>query len=135
MSVTLAPNGNGAAPAALPTMPTPATWTEAPASVNVRAHFRGFDVLLTLRADTGRDVLARLGAALDYLEANGATPTAARSGSAQAPADAPTCPTHGRPMRQGRRGGWFCPVKVSDDEGDGRPVYCRQRVTENGGAS
>lgn len=134
MTAELAINGmNGAAPAALPA--TSATWTEAPASVNVRAHYRGFDVLLTLRADTGRDVLTRLGAALDWLEAHGATPTTARPTSSPAPTDAPVCPTHGRAMRQGRRGGWYCPERIAEDGGDGRPAYCRQRVTENGGAS
>lgn len=131
---TLANGMNGAAPAALPALPAAApVWTEAPASVNVRAQLRGFDVMLTLRGDTGRDVLARLGAALDYLEAHGAAPTTARPGGALA--DAPACPTHGAPMRQGKRGGWYCPAKLADDGGDGRPVYCRQRVPENGGAS
>lgn len=123
---------NGAAPAALPAMPTPATWTEAPASVNVKAHYRGFDVLLTLRGDTGRDVLGRLDAALTWLEAAGATPTATRP-SAPAPApDAPVCPAHGTPMREGRRGGWYCPAKLAEDDGTGKPAYCRHT---NGGVS
>jgi len=41
---------------------------------------------------------------------------------------APLCPTHGTPMRESQYGGWYCPVKVADDGGDGRPVYCRQKV-------
>ncbi len=115
-----------AALAALPAM------SEAPASVTVRLPYRGRDVMLTLRGATGGEVLGRLDVALTWLEQHGATP--APAGMAAAAADvAPTCPTHGRPMKAGRKGGWFCPAKVAEDDGAGRPVYCRQRV--NGGAS
>jgi hypothetical protein len=42
--------------------------------------------------------------------------------------NAPTCPTHGKPMQPSKHGGgWFCPVKVADDDGTGKPVYCKQR--------
>ena len=39
----------------------------------------------------------------------------------------PSCPTHNRPMQRGKRGDWYCPVKVADDDGTGKPVYCKQR--------
>lgn len=81
--------------------------------------------MLTMRGESGADVLPRTLAALSWLEANGATPTAEpgrRSpGGPPPPADpdAPRCPSHGTPMRAGARG-WFCPRK--DDAG----AYCRQ---------
>lgn len=107
---------------------------EAAASVTVRLAYRGRDVMLTLRGSTGGEVLSRLDVALTWLDAQGLTSTPAPAlASSTAAEHAPTCPTHGRPMKQGRKGGWFCPAKVAEDDGAGRPVYCRQRV--NGGAS
>ena len=114
----------GAALAALPAV------TEAPASVTVKLAYRGHDVMLTLRGLDGRSVLGRLDVALTWLEQHGATPAPV---GARAAAAAPTCPTHGGAMKAGKRGGWFCPVKIADDDGAGRPIYCRQRVS--GGAS
>lgn len=122
---------NGAAHAAAPAVDLGAL-PEAPAAVTVKLAYRGHDVMLTLRGMDGRAVLARLDAALTWLEAHGAAAAGASRPSGVAEAAAPTCPTHGRPMRQGKRGGWFCPVKVADDDGAGRPVYCRAKA---GGAS
>ena len=86
--------------------------------------------MLTLRGESGADVLPRTLAALGWLEANGAAPTAehgARRGGPSAPADpnAPRCPDHGGPMRQGARG-WFCPRK--DDAG----AYCQRTAPAAG---
>lgn len=110
---------------------------EAPAAATVRVAWRGYDVLLTVRDHDGRRVLSRLDAALAWLEANGgapggASPTATSTARAQSGAAAPTCPTHGRPMKPAQRGGWYCTAKLADDDGTGRPVYCRQR---QGGAA
>lgn len=119
-STTTAAGGALALPAAAVTI-----HPESAASVTVRLPYRGRDVMLTLRGATGGDVLGRLDAALTWLEAHGLT-----SSSTPAPADAgaaPTCPTHGGAMRAGKRGGWYCPVRVLDDDGTGRPVYCRAR--------
>lgn len=114
-----------AAPAAILTPAAPAHG-EAPASATIRARLRGYDVMLTLRGDSGADVLPRTLAALAWLEANGGAPTAehgARRGAGGPPPpvdpNAPRCPSHGTPMRSGARG-WFCPRK--DDAGQ----YCRQ---------
>jgi hypothetical protein len=42
---------------------------------------------------------------------------------------APLCPTHNKPMKPSKYGdGWYCPVKVADDDGTGKAVYCKQRV-------
>lgn len=115
--------------------PTAPAFSEAPASVNTRVSWRGHDVQLTLRGESGAAVLARLDAALTWLSEHGATPAAATHGrpaAAATDAAAPCCPAHGRPMKPGRSGGWFCPVKVAEDDGTGRPAYCRQRVTEGG---
>lgn len=111
-----------------------ATLPEAPASVTVKLAYRGRDVMLTLRGLDGLTVLGRLDVALDWFEKHGATP-ATTSGSSTRPAAAadlaPKCPTHGRPMKQGKRGGWYCPAKLADDDGTGRPLYCRAK--SNGG--
>lgn len=127
---------NGAAVLAAP-LADLATLPEAPASVTVKVLYRGHDVMFTLRGLDGRSVLGRLDVALDWLEQHGATPaTSTSSGSSTRPADsgpAPTCPTHGKAMKAGRNGGWFCPVKIADDDGAGKPVYCRQRINKNGG--
>ena len=128
---------NGAAVLAAPAVDQGPALPEAPASVTVKVLYRGHDVMFTLRGHDGRTVLGRLDAALTWLEQHGATPaTSTSSGSSTRPADsgpAPTCPTHGRPMKAGRKGGWFCPVKIADDDGAGKPVYCRQRINNNGG--
>lgn len=124
---------NGAAVMAAP-LPDLTALPEAPASVTVKLAYRGRDVMLTLRGLDGRSVLGRLDAALDWLEQHGATPatsTTTSAGPAAAAVDqvaAPTCPTHGRPMKQGKRGGWYCPAKLADDDGTGRPLYCRARA-------
>lgn len=128
---------NGAAVLAAP-LSDLATLPEAPASVTVKVLYRGHDVMFTLRGLDGRSVLGRLDVALTWLEQHGATP-ATTSGSSTGPAaaagPAPVCPTHGRPMKAGRKGGFFCPVKIADDDGAGKPVYCRQRINNNGGGS
>lgn len=122
-----------AAPA--PADAPPGALGEAPCSATVRVNWRGHELLLTLRGFEGASTLTRLGRALDWLEGQGATPASGQRGQGQAQGSAassssaaPTCPTHGRAMKQGKKGGWFCPAKVADDDGAGRPVYCRQRV-------
>jgi len=43
--------------------------------------------------------------------------------------EAPLCPTHNKPMKPSKHGkGFYCPVKIADDDGTGRPVYCKQQV-------
>lgn len=104
---------------------------EAPASVTVRLAYRGRDVMLTLRGATGGEVLGRLDAALTWLEDHGLAP-ATMPATPATDATGPTCPTHGRPMRRGKSG-WYCPARVADDDGTGKPAYCRQRAA--GGAA
>lgn len=134
-------NAKGAAAAAPAAMPDAASLRktphnshgEAPAAATIRARLRGYDVMLTLRGESGADVLPRTLAALSWLEANGGAPTAEpgkRTGGPSAPADpnAPRCPEHGTPMRSGARG-WFCPRK--NEVGD----YCRQTAPAGAGGA
>ena len=44
-------------------------------------------------------------------------------------AAAPICPTHGKAMKPSQRGGWYCPVKIAEDDGAGHPVYCKQKAS------
>jgi hypothetical protein len=48
------------------------THTEAPASWNVRYRLNNFDCTLTLRGETGKDLLDRAAVAIKWLEENGA---------------------------------------------------------------
>lgn len=119
-------NGNGAGT----TAPAP-TFTEAPASATVDAISpSGRRWLLTTRAATVGELMQRVEYLDNWLSDHGWT---AGKGAASAPTTqgngeaAPTCPAHNVPMKQGRRG-WYCPVKLLEDGGDGRPVYCKQTV-------
>ena len=40
----------------------------------------------------------------------------------------PNCPAHNRPMKQSQRGGWYCTAKIADNDGTGKPVYCKQKA-------
>ena len=117
---TITANGHSA-PALLPAAPP--TFSEAPASVNVKFGWRGYnDILLTLRGTSGMEVLTKLGAALDKLEQMGAQPGTGRGGPATATGDAPQCQEHGKPMKQGKRG-WFCPQIITEVQG--KKIYCK----------
>ena len=112
-------------------------FTEAPASINVKFLWQGFDTMLTIRDDKVNAALAKYRVAIEYLEKMGAAPTPQRYGNANANAqqaggnggEAPLCPTHGKPMLPSKHGeGFYCPVKIAEDDGTGKPVYCKQRV-------
>jgi hypothetical protein len=112
-------NGNGA------------TFSEAPASINLRFNYQGYNgIMLTLRAGSGLDVLAKLDGALIKLGKMGATPAGA-NGRAADP-NAPLCPTHGTPGRKSTHGeGYYCPRKVAETGGgqDGsKPIYCKAKL-------
>lgn len=112
------PATNGAAEVA--PLPLP----EAPASATLKIELRGYEVLFTLRDTNGRDLLAKVNAAIDAIEGMGgkpATPPVRGGGNGGAPkksvpvpadGSAPTCPDHGA-MRQGQYG-WFCPKRQAD---------------------
>jgi len=113
-------------------------FTEAPASFNVKAISpAGFDVMLTLRDGDTEALMSRMHKALGWLVSKGYQPTGRRSGgggNAQVNSgnqgEAPLCPTHNKPMlaSKHRDGEWYCPVKIAEDDGTGKPVYCKQKV-------
>jgi len=111
--------------------PTP-TFSEAPASWNVRYHQNGYDCQLTLRAETGAELLKKTGAALEWLQANGATPTTGKPATTPAtngngaPAAVPQsdpgwCKLHGVAMQQHTKDGrsWYS-HRLEDGSG-----YCK----------
>lgn len=102
------------------------TWTEAPASATIRFALGGYDTMLTLRDDAGKELLDKVQAAISYLDGLGAQANGGNGGNGAS--GAPVCPTHGKPMKKSKFGGWYCPVKVADDDGTGKPVYCKQKV-------
>lgn len=109
-------------------------FTEAPASFNVKAYSpQGFDIMLTLRdADTGA-LLKRANSALEWMLKHGYSPTrrsgnGGNSGQQDNGGEPPLCPTHNKPMKASKHGGWFCTAKIADDDGTGKPVYCKQKA-------
>ncbi len=107
-------------------------FSEAPASINLRFNYKGYNgVMLTLRGPSGLDVLQKLDAALAKLDAIGATPhtgTPPRSthGSNEN-GSVPQCPQHG-PMKPSKHGGYYCPKKIAEDGGNGKPIYCKAKA-------
>ena len=116
----------------------------APVSFNIKAiSADGFDVMLTIRGTDSAEMMPRALKALEWLTTQGFTP----NGRYQAPSaqvgngngvpaangngqTAPICPTHNKPMKPSKFGGWYCPVKIADDDGTGRPLFCKQQSTE-----
>lgn len=109
-----------------------ATLSEAPVSWNTRyIDPRGYDCMLTLRGDNLKAVMTTAMAALAAMAAQGCKPGnghAAAIGSNGQPA--PICPTHGKPMKQSQRGGWYCPQRIAEDDGSGKPIYCKAKATQ-----
>lgn len=115
---------------------------EAPCSVTARVDFHGSkEVLLTFRGYDGRTTLEQLARALDWIRSQAAPATMPvySAAPAQAPNHAPAapatgmalvCPTHGTSLKESkhRAGEWFCPTKVSDDDGTGKAAYCRYKA-------
>lgn len=110
------------------------TFNEAPASINLRFDYRGANIQLTLRDESGSVLLDKLDPVLNRLESMGATfgNGAGQPPQTVAPAGAPICPTHGTPMKPSKTGGgWYCPKKVADVGGGadgGKPIYCKATV-------
>jgi len=90
--------------------------------------------MLTLRDDDSTRLMKRAKRALKWLADNKFAPTSTRNANGRNNANssdgaAPICPTHNKPMLASKHGsGWYCPVKVADDDGTGKPVYCKQRA-------
>jgi len=131
-----APRGPGAPQGPLP---------EAPCSVTARVDFHGAkDVLLTFRGHDGRSTLKQLAQALDWIwaldaPANAPAPAPAAPAAYAQPANGAgmpqagagqVCPTHGLALKpsKNRPGEFYCPQKIADDNGAGKPLYCQFKV-------
>ena len=120
-----APTTNSTNGTTVPTGAAVPSFGEAPASATVDAISpSGRRWLLTTRAATVGELMQRVEYLDRWLSDHAWSTGKPAAPSTTATADAPTCPTHGCAMKQGRRG-WYCPTKILDDGGDGRPVYCK----------
>jgi len=104
------------------------TWTEAPASVNIKFQFEGYDTMLTLRGDSGADVLPKLRDAIGWLDDHGADPTQKAAGGNDSGGSKPepnVCPIHHVAMRRREKNGdvWYS-HKAIDPE-TGAEYWCR----------
>ncbi len=108
------------------------TWTEAPASVTVRVQLDGYDTMLTLRGESGADVLPKLQAALEWMAAHGAEPTTTttngngHNGGAGAPPE--ICPVHSVAMQRREKNGdvWYSHKAVNPETGS--EYWCRGKA-------
>lgn len=113
-------------PAETKPAPAPATFSEAPSSINLRFDYKGYEgIQLTLRDVSGSQLLHKLDAVLDKLEKMGATPATGKRQAAGQAGDAPAggmavsgdappvCKYHG-PMKPSRFKGWYCPARMGD---------------------
>ena len=126
MSAQLQSNGNGTAPTA------PASFSEAPASVNVFATSpAGFTYQLTMRAARVADVLSQAAQLESWLTSHNWTPGKPASKASQGDAansvqtePAPVCAIHKTPMTRRSKDGrswWSCSHKLDDGS------YCPYR--------
>ena len=113
-----------------------ASFAEAPVSWNTRyTSSQGFDCQLTLRGTdpaavlkTAAEIMAKMADA-GIAPASGNGHCKAQTVSTPAQGEAPLCPAHGTPMKPSQHGaGWYCPSKIAEDDGTGKPVYCKQRA-------
>lgn len=96
-------------------------------TATVTATYKGAAVAVSFEGDKAAvliDHVEKLVNALGNRAGWATTPPAPAATSKPAADAGPLCPTHNVAMKQGRRG-WYCPTKILDDGGDGRPVYCK----------
>ena len=93
--------------------------------------YKGFNgIMLTLRAESGRDVLTKLDGALVALDKMGATPTTTgpkpngSNGTPTSGGAAPVCKYHGEMKRSTKFAGWYCSSKMGDGS------YCKESVKD-----
>jgi len=106
-------------------------WTEAPASVNLKLRFEGYDTMLTLRGESGADVLPKLKQAIAWLSEHGAEPTEPVAGNANgngAPAGPEICPIHHVAMKRREKNGdvWYSHQAVNPETGE--EYWCRGKA-------
>lgn len=113
-------------------------WTEAPASVTVQVRLAGYDTALTLRGDSGAEVLPKLQAALGWLEEHGAEPTTSHTPTGNgnggggngggANGDPKICPIHHVAMQRREKNGdvWYSHKAVNPETG--AEYWCRGKA-------
>lgn len=104
-------------------------FTEAPASITFKISYRGFDdVLFTLRAGSGLELLAKIDPAIDKLESMGATPAHRGSARTNGNGAGPACPDGHGPMKASTKkaGSFYCPAAIA--ESAGKKIYCQQKA-------
>jgi len=109
---------------------TERTWTEAPASVNLKCRYLGYDVMITLRGETGGEVLPKLETAVEWLEGHGAAPADFGNGNGNgtdsADSDGPTiCPIHHVAMKRREKNGDIWYSHKAHDASTGQEYWCR----------
>ena len=114
------------------------THAEAPGSATVKVTVNGYGWLYTIRNDDPAELLENLQhvtnamITLGYLPDKGGA--AAGGGGQRRPyaapdPNAPICPSHHKPMLLSKSGNnYFCSGKLADDDGTGKPVYCKYTV-------
>lgn len=107
---------------------------EAPHSTNTRFVDRdGYEWQWTIRTASVDEMIEQIAEVkakvLSKYEPAGYHRRSTASGNGNGNGNAPICPTHGKPMKPSKKySGWYCPEKVAEDGGDGKPVYCKQSV-------
>jgi len=113
------------------------THDEAPSSGTVKVSVNGYDWLYTIRNDDPAELLENLQHVTNAMITLGYQPVKNYGGGAggggggrrpYTPPDpnAPVCPNHHKPMRKSDKGeGYYCTTRVLEDDGSGKPVYCK----------
>ena len=83
----------------------PNTGAEAPASMTLRFELHGYDILFTVRGESGRDLLGKIGAVLGELDSMGAKPLGGRGNGHSNGIGAKMCPVHNVPLKRRERDG------------------------------
>jgi hypothetical protein len=104
---------------------TKRTWTEAPASVKLKFEFRGFDTMLTLRGESGAEVLPKLEAAITWLGEHGAGGLLTLSSGNGNEPETKVCPLHGVAMKKREKYGdvWWSHQAINPATGE--KFWCR----------
>ena len=76
------------------------SFSEAPASLNLKFRLGGYDTMLTLRDQTGHALLEKLPTVLKRLGEMGAEPTNGRVSHTDGNGESKTCPVHDVPMKR-----------------------------------
>ena len=104
------------------------TGAEAPASMTLRFDLRGYDILFTVRDESGRDLLGKIGAVLGELDSMGAKPLGGRGNGHANGGERKVCAVHNAEMRRHEKDGqaWY-----SHKTADGQ--WCRGNAPTGGG--